>query len=482
MKNNLSLFPHQEEALEFLQRKLASMLCLPTGAGKTLISLCRLKQLKQENKVKKCLWVTIPSITSQVNDDNQFFFKEPLDIVDVSNLTPKKRIQIYENFGDEVLVINYHKLLNDYKHILKLVNKDWLLVADEATFVKNPKSKIHSAFKNVSKRMTYKILVTATPIMNSLMDLLNLAKLIDFPMELESFKVNFCNYQMQRIKPIRIRGRVVNQVPVLVGYKNVPQFMELVSDYLFFKSKRDIMGSIPVGISTHHIPKSDGHKIAVDLLDDPVSIARLEIATTAPALIIRKKRKLPTKFTFVSEFIENNCDDKVMIYTPYKSIANLLQKYFHKYTDYKALTINSDTTDTQMVKKQFIENDEYKIIIGTDTIAQGFDGLQKVSSTLIFLNLPFTIGQYQQVVGRLYRSGQKDMVNIVIPIIPDSVDNTKWIHLHSTASLMYKHNDSKLVDLELFDEHLLKEVSALYNEEWVKKDIMKKYKKQHIKD
>lgn len=77
-------------------------------------------------------------------------------------------------------------------------------------------------------------------------------------------------------------------------------------------------------------------------------------------------------------------------------------------------------------------DDQVEVLIGTSTIGTGVDGLQDVADLLIFATLPWTSAAYTQVVGRLWRQGQKSgQVDVLVPTTfidtdPDEQGRTRW--------------------------------------------------------
>ena len=58
------------------------------------------------------------------------------------------------------------------------------------------------------------------------------------------------------------------------------------------------------------------------------------------------------------------------------------------------------------------------VLIGSATIGTGVDELQYMCNRLIFLSLPWSNAEYQQIVGRLHRQGSRfDRVDVFIPIV-----------------------------------------------------------------
>lgn len=58
------------------------------------------------------------------------------------------------------------------------------------------------------------------------------------------------------------------------------------------------------------------------------------------------------------------------------------------------------------------------VLIGSEPIGTGIDGLQTVSNRLIFACLPWTSAHYDQIVGRLHRQGsQFEKIEVFIPLV-----------------------------------------------------------------
>jgi len=58
------------------------------------------------------------------------------------------------------------------------------------------------------------------------------------------------------------------------------------------------------------------------------------------------------------------------------------------------------------------------VLIGSEPVGTGVDGLQRVANRLVFASLPWTSAHYEQVVGRLHRQGQvADRVEVYVPLV-----------------------------------------------------------------
>ena len=66
------------------------------------------------------------------------------------------------------------------------------------------------------------------------------------------------------------------------------------------------------------------------------------------------------------------------------------------------------------------------VLIGSSTIGTGVDGLQHVASRLIIACAPWTSAAYEQLVGRLVRTGQQEPVDIIFPLTYIDTEEGEW--------------------------------------------------------
>jgi superfamily II DNA or RNA helicase len=67
------------------------------------------------------------------------------------------------------------------------------------------------------------------------------------------------------------------------------------------------------------------------------------------------------------------------------------------------------------------------VLIGSSAVGTGVDGLQHCCSKLVINSLPWTNAEYEQLLGRIWRQGQKkESVKIVIPTTFAMVNGERW--------------------------------------------------------
>ena len=139
------------------------------------------------------------------------------------------------------------------------------------------------------------------------------------------------------------------------------------------------------------------------------SVANLELVLT--------KAKIP--------FIVKSLRPKTIIYSYYianHSILNLLQEAIEA----KGWSVGFFTGHNKEGLKNFITGN-VDILIASNCIGTGVDGLQHVCNRLIINSLPWTHAEFKQLRGRIHRQGHiSNHVDIIIPITLANINGQKW--------------------------------------------------------
>ena len=120
--------------------------------------------------------------------------------------------------------------------------------------------------------------------------------------------------------------------------------------------------------------------------------------------------------------IKKHIEPKTLIYTHYlDDIANYIKVELEK-DGYK---VGFFTGDDKSGLEEF-KNGSLDVLIGSRTIGTGVNGLQDVCKKIIINSLPWTHAEYEQLIGRVYRQGQKRDVEIFIPLTEGTVNGKQW--------------------------------------------------------
>ena len=128
--------------------------------------------------------------------------------------------------------------------------------------------------------------------------------------------------------------------------------------------------------------------------------------------------------------ISKHLNPRTIIYSHYtdnnKMLQNISKHIKNEHNLKTAVYSNQSTEEREEIKNKFI-NKEIDVLIASQTIATGVDGLQKVCDNMIVLSLPWTQAQWEQLVSRIARQGGKfENINVVIPVVKYISDKGEW--------------------------------------------------------
>jgi hypothetical protein len=122
-------------------------------------------------------------------------------------------------------------------------------------------------------------------------------------------------------------------------------------------------------------------------------------------------------------FILQNIRPKTVVYTHYlKDILIPLQGSIER-AGWKVAVFTGENKDGLGA---FIDGDA-DVLIASSCVGTGVDRLQHVSNRLIVNSLPWTHAEFEQLVGRFYRQGQRrDFVDVLVPLTFATINGERW--------------------------------------------------------
>jgi ERCC4-related helicase len=253
----VDLNPHQVEAALFAFRSPLSkgaILADEVGLGKTIEAGILLSQKWAERK-RKLLIIVPSSLRKQWNQELLDKFFLPSSILEAKSFNQQiKKGNLNPFSQNEIVICSYHFARSKDAYIMQI---EWdLVVIDEAHHLRNvykPTNRIANTIKTAVAHCP-KLLLTATPLQNSLLELYGLVSVIDDYAfgDLKSFKNQFlrltgednCDDLKGRLRPIcqrTLRRQVLeyvkytNRIPITQEFyptENEHRLYNLVSDYL----------------------------------------------------------------------------------------------------------------------------------------------------------------------------------------------------------------------------------------------------------
>ena len=401
----LPLYPYQKIGASFLYKLGSGLLGDEPGMGKTLMSLA----VAEKAKAEKVLIFTPSAVKWQFAEEIKRFI--PGSSVVVVNGSVDKRRELWTSKA-RFYIANYELLLRDMDHIN---TRDWdLLIADEATKISNYFAKQSRAIKKL--RAKRRIAMTGTPISNKANDLYNIIDFIS-PGAMGNYFGFISRYCLK------------NQWGSVFAYQNMDELRTKLKRYMIRRTRAEVLPELPEKIETdipfdlseeetalyNKIRKEilfDIKKEDINKLENPMTIQytltkllRLQQLTNSMELLGDSTKS--TKIEVLKELLDERTEtDKCLIYTKFSQFADILER---ELKDYKPLKITGDVKDRQPIIDTFNNKEDNRVMIITDAASYGLN-FQFKCSTVICMDLPFSLAKLEQVVGRVYRIGQKNTV------------------------------------------------------------------------
>lgn len=430
---------HQIRAVSFLVQRTYGFLNYATGSGKSLISILTAFYLKNKKKISKTIIVSQKSGLLSITED----FKEHSDVTPVVLNNIVDLISFLTSIDDDFALVSYgfaakclmfKKVGGTVKEILspeiiKLLNStSTCLIFDEFHSLKNPKSKTTISWSMFRKSVTHCYGVTASSYFQDLEDLYWLCRFLnkDFFGSKTNFRDSYYNYTLQMLYGQKF------PIPVVTGYKNLELLKEKLNDIMltytpdlnveyhlhetFLKDRKDYLNAAK-GL----------YEYSEETPDIKTWSARL------PDLqrVINKSDEKKEALKVLASSLKSS---GMIIYCAYiESIIYVKEVLSELNIEYSEITGASDTKNRKINKDWFNKNPENKCLIISDAGGQSLN-LQSVNN-LICYDLPFGIGKFIQIRGRIVREfSVHTKFNIHILCVKDTIDEYKYAKITQQES------------------------------------------------
>jgi superfamily II DNA or RNA helicase len=127
-----------------------------------------------------------------------------------------------------------------------------------------------------------------------------------------------------------------------------------------------------------------------------------------------------TKFQALKEIIDDNPDDAMLLLTDSQKYANLVSTRLG--SDAFEWSGKASQKQREEAKQAFLAGKLKYIVAVIPAIAEGVDGLQDICSTVVWLSHSDSNLMNQQVLDRIRRRGQKEVVKVYDIVARDTYD------------------------------------------------------------
>lgn len=420
LNDGVKLYPHQIAATMFINETRSGLISHEMGLGKTLVSILYVEM----NKFNKVVVITPNSLKFNFYNEVNKFTKSKAHIVNWNKnkhtIEESKYIILnYEFFNSR----NFRKAEEKWDSLgLKKIDA---LIVDECQRLKNSKSNTYKNYKKIFSKKIFnnepiKVFLSGTPSPNRAYELYNVLNEIS-PLEFKTKKHFYEYYCGMFYDYWNGWGYVTN-----TEEQKFEELYEKISPYTHRKRKFEVLTDLPdktfqrvvLGMSDQEekkyaeIEKSTADNIR-DIEPKPHHLSILMELRKYLSKI--KKEKI---IEIVNDIIDTG--EKVVIIDFFKNTLIELNEIFG---DISVLHTGSQTIEERqdaILKFQETKSNT-KIFLGTIDVTK--EGLTLTASSKMFLlTLPFVPGVYDQITDRLHRIGQKNPVNIYIPVFENTID------------------------------------------------------------
>lgn len=498
MDAKVDLNPHQIEAAIFaLDNPLSSgaILADEVGLGKTIEAGLIISQKWAEGK-RKILIVTPVALKVQwQNELADKFYLESKILKTIDDFC----IDHYNSADETIYICSYNFAYNnasffenthldlvvfDEAHKLRNVYKDGNIVAPT----------LKAAFKN-----TYKLLLTATPLQNSLLELYGLVSFVDDNIfgDLESFKNNYVynaserSYAelSERVKNISVRTlrrqvaeyiKYTSRFSLTQSFTPLPPEQELynqLTEFLYFskfKFKNAPHNLIAMTLLKQLSSSTSAFLSTLKKLKESSSLIGENTAELDGLITLATNIKQSAKSDALVKGIKNGfaklkelgANQKAVIFTESLKTQEYLKAVLQENTaeldikNNEILVINGSSNDRDGIITDF--KNKCKILIATEVGSEGLN--LQFCSLVINYDLPWNPQRIEQRIGRCHRYGQKFDVVVINFLNENNQADKRVYELLSNKfclfSGMFGASDTILGILENVDFE--KQVSDIY--------------------
>jgi SNF2 family DNA or RNA helicase len=208
-KFRMELRPYQKKGTEFLIGNMGALLADDMGLGKTVQVIRAIQKILDQDPSHRCLIVSPAVLKHQWKHE---FNKWAPDVM--VEVMPKDRNERVRSFylPYPVTITSYEQVRSDRHEMTKIPYS--LVVLDEAQKIKNPSSALNQAIFELKRNQAW--IITATPVENSLRDVVTLTNFLEFGMLNEAMSPMTVSGLLQPIMLRRTKEEVAPELPPII--------------------------------------------------------------------------------------------------------------------------------------------------------------------------------------------------------------------------------------------------------------------------
>lgn len=454
-----TLRPYQQEGLNWLQflreHQFGGILADDMGLGKTVQMLAHLLVEKTNKRfTKPCLIIAPTSLMTNWAAEVARFAPE----LSVLVLHGDQRKTHFDAINDNDIVLTTYPLIVRDQAVLK-DHHYYMLVLDEAQYVKNPSSKAYKVIMQL--RVDHRVCLTGTPMENHLGELWALFNLVA-PNLLggqkqfkQLFKTPIEKHQdhdrqqmlAKRIKPFMLR-RTKDKVA-----QDLPEKTIIVRNVELQSGQGDLYESIRLSMQKKVVDAISAKGLARSQIIILDALLKLRQTCCDPRLLsidAAKEVGHSAKLDLLMEMLPALVEDgrRVLIFSSFAKMILLIEEALQQLTDIPYVKLTGSTKDRKTPINQF-QNGEVPVFL--ISLKAGGTGLNLTTAdTVIHYDPWWNPAAEDQATDRAHRIGQKNPVFVYKLITQGTVEEKIMAMQDKKRELLaniYEENQSQKFNL-----------------------------------
>ena len=429
---NLDILPHQvNTALKVLnQYSVRGILADEVGLGKTIETGIVIKELIMRGHVNRCLILSPASLVSQWQG-------ELLDKFNENFITAED--EGFDGFDSHDFVIASIDTAKSRANLHEIRMRPWdLLVVDEAHYLKNPKTARHKAISSI--QCMYLLLLTATPLQNSLYELYTLSELSRPGLlgTMQRFRDEHVGDRKGQvlINPSELEQKLRN---VMIRNRRSDTGIQFVERKVDTQLLKGMEGELELYRKTGEFIKREyeggSHKLVLIQYQRMLCSShfalrhalekRLKEGRAVNPGLVRELLHLcetigeGAKIRFLRKLIEH-LDDKLIIFTQFIETQKHIAKVVSEMGIVPSIFNGSMSLAEKDKAVEYFRSEGSDVLVCTDSGAEGRN--LQFAHLLLNYDLPWNPMKVEQRIGRIHRIGQKHDAVVMNIGVQDTID------------------------------------------------------------
>ena len=435
----VTLYPYQKEGIRFAAKAGKAIIADEMGLGKTIQAIGTAELLRKEGLIGSVLILCPTSLKYQWRSEIKKFTDAEVYVIEGSHI---KRKEAY-NRPEPYKIISYNSAANDIK-ILGSLQTD-MLIMDEVQRLKNWNTQISRAARKIES--DYSVILSGTPLENKLDELYSIVEFVD-------------NFRLAPYYLFKEDHIITDETGKVLGYKNLNEIGKKLSDILIRRRKKDVKLQMPKRMDKNlfvpmtkeqmamHEEWKNGVRILVlkwrkmHFLSDKdrkrllMLLAQMRMVCDSSYILDQKTRydtKVEECVNIISNIISEE-GEKVVIFSQWERMTRLIAKELEKKEiDFEYLHGGVPSEKRKNLVDNFMNEPTSRVFLSTDAGSTGLN--LQAAATIINVDLPWNPAVLEQRIGRIYRLGQQNNIQVINLVAPHSIEEGMLGKLRFKTSL-----------------------------------------------